>query len=155
MAKNTFRDVSKKLTPVDLAVVESALKIVLPDPVKSHYLEYNGGAPERTCWELESGEALCITDFLPMMYAFEDGRTMESVYLKGLKRNFLVKGLVPFANDWGGNYFCFDDEGRVYFYSIDNWSDRRSTEDNKRAATKFLLPSFAEFIDRLKFKEAA
>jgi hypothetical protein len=58
-----------------------------------------------------------------------------------------AKYLFPFADEMGGDEFCFSlqekDQGAVYYWSHDT--------DN---APEYLAPSFTEFISRLKAEES-
>jgi len=134
------------LSREDLASVERDLGITIPEEVKAHYLRHNGETPDPGCWILENGEAACIAECFPIKHG---ERTLESVYKTGLEKGFLTKGLVPFANDWGGNYFCFDERGQAHFYAMDAWSDRLSMEENKKKAASLLTESFKAFIQGL------
>ena len=155
MAKNKFQDVQQRLSEADLVDVERRLGIRIPDGVGRHYLENNGGTPERPCWELDNGEQLCISEFLAMKYSGGDSATLEDTYQSGLKKNILNPGMVPFARDWGGNYFVFDDQGQVFFYAMDAWSDKLTVEQNKKKAAKLLTRSFSTFVDKLMPDENA
>jgi hypothetical protein len=149
LATNRFVDVAGELKDADLREIEAALKIQIPEEVKQHYLAQNGGIPERPCWDLDSGEQLCISQFLPIKYPTSDNRTLESTFQKAAARDLLLPGLVPFAKDWGGNYVCFDSAGQIYFYAMDNWRPERSMEENKKAAAQFLASSMKEFVEQL------
>jgi hypothetical protein len=149
MARNTFSGASEPVSAAEIADTATALGVVIPEEVARHYVEHNGGTPARPCWEQNDFEPLCIAEFLPIRHATEDGSSVETSYANGVKKGFLPRGLVPFAVDWGGNYFCFDEDGRVYFFAVDAWSDRLSNEENQKKAAKLLSRSFKTFIDKL------
>ena len=134
---------SEKLTPDDIRDVESRLGIVIPGEVRDHYLQHNGGIPDPNCWMMDNSVWHCVQMFLPIKYG---RRTLESVYKQGAEKGYLTKNLIPFGNDHGGNYFCFDETGRVYFCAMDVWSRELSDEANRKNATKLLAPSFNEFV---------
>ncbi|MGH9760486.1 MAG: SMI1/KNR4 family protein [Blastocatellia bacterium] len=140
------RKPAERLTLNDLDEVELNRGVKLPDEVRRHYLEYNGGIPDPNCWVMENGEWHCVQQFLPIKYG---KRTLESVYLKGVEKGYLGPEMVPFANDQGGNYFCFDQAGRVFFYAMDVWSPDATNEENKKRAAKLLADSFNEFVSGL------
>lgn len=75
---------------------------------------------------------------------------MESVLAVARAKDILLGNLVPFASDWGGNYFCFDSHGRIYFYSLDDWSAEMSMEENKKNAARLLANDFDSFFERLE-----
>jgi hypothetical protein len=147
MTSNIFRKNLPALTTEDVRTVEEQVKIKLPDEVKSHYLAYNGGVPQRPCWQLEDGEFHRVGVFLPMKYGLAGGRTVETVYAKGTKGGYLTKDLIPFANDEGGNYFCFNPHGEIFFYAMDIWDKNLSDDENRRKAIEPLTHSFSAFVD--------
>jgi hypothetical protein len=149
MARNTFSNVREKITAAEIAEAGTALGVVIPDEVVRHYVEHNGGTPARPCWQSDDFEPACISQFLPIKHATTGGLSVEKSYRNGVEKGFLPRGLVPFAVDWGGNYFCFDEDGGVYFFAVDAWSDDLSNEDNQKEATRFLSRSFKTFVDTL------
>jgi hypothetical protein len=149
MARNPFSDVGEKLTAAEIAETAATLGIVIPDEVAEHYVAHNGGTPARPCWEQNDYEPSCVSEFLPIKHATKGGLSVERSYRNGVEKGFLPQGLVPFAVDWGGNYFCFDEDGHVYFYAIDAWSDRLSNEENRKKAARLLSRSFKTFVERL------
>jgi hypothetical protein len=138
-----FRNAGDSIMREDILEIASRLNIVIPQAVQAHYLRHNGGIPEPDCWIMENGEWHCVQAFLPMKHG---RRTLESVYLQGIAKDYLARNVVPFANDAGGNYFCFEPRGRVCFYAMDGWNAERSVEENKKKATQWLANSFEEFI---------
>jgi cell wall assembly regulator SMI1 len=149
MARNTFSDVSERITAAEVAETATALGIVIPDDVVRHYAEHNGGTPSRPCWEQDGWEPACIAEFLPIKHATDGGSSLENSYLNGVKKGFLPRWLIPFAVDWGGNYFCFDEDGQVYFVAVDAWRENLSNEENQEKATRLLSRSFKTFVDKL------
>lgn len=81
----------------------------------------------RPAWELDSGEFLLISEFLP-----------------------LGPGLVPFALDWGGNCLCFDAAGAVYFLALDGRHAERSVAENLQHTTRWVAASFDAFLSGLQ-----
>jgi cell wall assembly regulator SMI1 len=142
-----FRKLSESVNRNDINELEQKLGIIFPEEVKGHYLEYNGGIPDPNCWVMDNGEWHCVQQFLPMKHG---KRTIESVYLQGMERGYLIAKTVPFANDPGGNYFCFNEAGQVYFYAMDVWSPDLPAEENRKKAAKRLAESFQEFVSGLE-----
>ena len=50
MPELKLTDCQKKLTPADLALVEQAHRIKLPQTFRNFYWKHNGGSPDRTTW---------------------------------------------------------------------------------------------------------
>lgn len=88
--------------------------------------------------------------FLPMKTRTKTAKTIEETYQTDLDAGYLVRGLVPFARDFGGNYVCFDKQGGIVFYAMDTWSAGRGDEGNKRDAMRPLTDSFQAFLDGLQ-----
>jgi len=144
--KNEFFECAQKLELSDLLEVESRLGISLPDDFKDHYLEYNGGVPQRSCWEYMEGEYYEIADFKPIKYSSSDEEslsiydTVEGTYTKYLEDKLIDKDYLPFANDWGGNYFCINlKNNNIIFYAMDT--------DVK--PIKILTNGFTNFLENL------
>ncbi|RYF75399.1 MAG: SMI1/KNR4 family protein [Cytophagaceae bacterium] len=51
-----FTVCGQQISNSDFAEVETRLSIPLPVGLKEHYQKYNGGVPERQCWEYLDGE---------------------------------------------------------------------------------------------------
>jgi hypothetical protein len=129
---NQFRKTVESLNETDFQGVERELGVRLPREVRDHYLQYNGGIPEHPCWKLDWGDEYSrVSTFLPMKYTLRRGRNVESVYRNGIDGEYLVRGLVPFANDEGGNYYCFNEHGEVFFYAGINRSPTRRTREKR------------------------
>lgn len=139
----TIGNPSERITQDDIRAVASRLDIAIPEQVEAFYLAQNGGVPTLSCWMMENGECHCIQTSLPMKYG---KRTLESVYLMGIAKDYLTRNMVPFANDAGGNYFCFDHRGHVYFYAMDGWDSDLSMGENRSKAAQWLAGSFQAFI---------
>jgi len=129
--------------------------VSFPDEMKFHYLRNNGGIPENPCWETEDGEPYCVSEFLPIKYTYKGGITLEDTYKRLVEKKVLPKTLIPFAVDWGGNFFCVNPNGHVYFYATDAWSDELSFEENQRESAQLLCESLSYFIEQLKPDEDA
>ena len=148
-----FQRVSKPLMLEDITQVELDLGILIPNEVKIHYLQHNGGLPDPNTWIIDEDFGIwhSVSTFFPMRYPsdFSTGITIESVYKQGQEKDFLLRDLVPFANDPGGNFFCFDPNGQVYFYSMDDWDQNLSKDENKLKSKRFLTNSFSAFVEGL------
>ena len=149
MYVNRFARCEVSVTEDDLVAVERAFAVIIHAELRRHYLFCNGGVPEKTCWIQPGWEPTCLTMFLPVRPRWiTDPRFARRCSLQDtlddvLDGPHIPPGLVPFAQDWGGNYFCVDgDTGGVYFYAMDSGDD---FEGGKR----YLVGSLKTFIDNL------
>ncbi|HEY0778074.1 MAG TPA: SMI1/KNR4 family protein [Gemmatirosa sp.] len=132
----------------DLRQVEQQLGTGFPDDVVQHYSATNGGIPENHWWDNGDSE-FEISHFLPMQAPLPDGRSVESTHAMLVSKGLIDRQLVPFALDSGGNYYCFDRSGAVYFVATDVWSDDQTPAENRAEATTRLADSFSVFVDML------
>ena len=148
MRNISLKKSGESISPEEIEQVESELGVKLPSSLKSFYADKNGGVPEPNCWIRDDSDPLCVHRFLPMKYP-GGNLTIEALYKRGLEKDFLPDDLIPFAVDSGSNFFCVDSEDRVFFYAMDSWRDKLSSDENKARARKFLANSFDEFIGGL------
>lgn len=149
MTDLVFQNSLAPIDDADLQRVAALIGYAVPLAVACHYRRCNGGVPALTAWELDGGELLVVSEFLPMAAAMPDRRTVESTWALLQQRQVLKPGLVPFALDWGGNYISFDAEGAVYFSAMDAWRAERGREDNIACTTRRITASFVAFVDGL------
>jgi len=140
-----FYNCSFQLTRKDLEEVEILLSFQLPQELKEHYLQYNGGLPNKPCFfEENSGLETRVHVFLPIKFDNNIGYTLEKGYLDFKGRNIIPKKYLPFANDAGGNIFCIDlDSKQVVLIYLD-------LGEVTNRCIKFLANSFTEFINNLE-----
>lgn len=68
-----------------------------------------------------------------------------------ISRQVIPNSLIPFGNDWGGNFFCINkNDDSVVFYAVDAFDDELSLEDNHNNLQRKLAPTFEEFITSLR-----
>ncbi len=146
---NNFSYTDNVISSEDISFVEKQIGISLPDEVVNHYLSNNGGIPTKTYWVKDNWVYLWLHEFLPIKYTNETTRTLEETYLFLRNKNLIPENLVPFAVDHGGNYFCFDSEGKIYFYTMDDWNSDFSYEENQEQSKQYLCKNINEFIDGL------
>jgi hypothetical protein len=150
MYRNYFEKCFPSLSGSEISLIENKFQISFTKELKEHYLFCNGGRPKRKCWEENGWEPVCLKSFLPII---PEGRSEDefglSNNLQAALTGLLLDGphipqeFIPFAEDWGGNYFCQDmDSGYVYFFSMDCGDD---FERGKRYLTKTLT----DFINNL------
>ena len=145
-----FSKTSTKLSVDDLKSVEIKLGLILPDQLANHYLQFNGGIPDKPVFYSEKSDIETrIQVFLPMRNSNIKGLpTFEEMYLK-LKEQItlLSRRYLPFAHDGGANPFCVDLEtGNIVIIWLDI-----GIVDNK--AIKYLANDFNDFIVNLENEE--
>ncbi|WP_260436518.1 SMI1/KNR4 family protein [Burkholderia sp. Bp9004] len=154
MYGNEFTKGGVSLSTADFARAEAQMGKSLPEGLKEFLLSVNGGVPERTYWPIDGGEFLWVKRFLSLIDSLGRGPTIEQSYLNGQQRAFLPSDLIPFAIDHGGNFFCLDEAGRVYFYAVDAWSPDATFEANVQHAKSYLTVEIRAFIEGLEPDEA-
>jgi len=131
-----FSNCGANLSLEDIGDIQQQLDLVLPEELVNHYLIHNGGIPSNSFWILEDGCSLWVKKFLPIKFPVGTERTLEDSYLLMVAKNVMPNGLMPFAIDHGGNYFCIDTSGEVYFYAVDGWDEALNNEQNHEKAKK-------------------
>ena len=155
-----FVDSEKPLTDDDLKRAEKRLGVHFPDDFSRFYKDHNGGDPNRTVFRDFYGEIedIEISGFMSILYRreFSDSPdfTLDGRAQAEWTSNKVPRTLLPFAMDWGGNYFCLGlDDGRVYYYVFDTWDEHLSAEENFAVNSTAIAPSFGYFIDHLQPSE--
>lgn len=140
-----FYKCSFQLTRKDLEEIEMLLNFQLPQELKDHYLQYNGGLPKKPCFfEENSGLETRVHVFLPIKFNNNIGYTLEEGYLDFKNRDIIPRKYLPFANDAGGNIFCIDlDSKQVVLIYLD-------LGEVTNRCIKFLANSFMDFINNLE-----
>lgn len=142
-----FLETSQALNREDIAKVENELDILFPKDFVSHYLEYNGGYPEYDQYTWPDEGTTRVNSFFPIKY--DKFGKIETVYHDlVIIEKYLPKGVVPFATDDGGNFFCIStrdkDYGNVYYVNNDNYDP-----NDVDSAFSILEASFKQFLDKL------
>lgn len=139
-----FSMMSKKLTIEDIRKIEVQIGLKLPLQLVEHYLQYNGGVPDRTYFYSEEADIETnVQTFLPFRYVNEIGITIEDRYVDYRNRKIMPEKLLPFASDAGGNKFCIDIEtGQIYIVWLD-------LGEVTKDCIVFLAEDFNEFMNKL------
>ncbi|WP_161556557.1 SMI1/KNR4 family protein [Burkholderia pyrrocinia] len=156
MTENLFFDCEKEIDPYDLETVELKIGARLPEELKRHYLKFNGGHPKRRYWNdpQMKFDALEVAGFRPIRYCKADHDNPRSLldggYLSLLERAVIPRGLLPFARDIAGNFFCVDlAENDVWHFAADAFDPDASPSENHTNARRRLVGTFQGFIDEL------
>ena len=148
MIENKFLNSKSAITAADLDHLESIIGKKLPLPFRIHYLKYNGGTPERTYWQSEDFEGPVEVSVFKSIVDSES--TVLSTYQLMLKKKVLPPHLLPFANDWGGNFFCLNlDTGAISYFTIDAFDSDRSPEENHAESETPVCSNFLRFVQGL------
>ena len=145
---NRIVDTSKSVTEADLQELEQVFNIKLPLSIKSHYLIYNGGFPEKSLFIDKDGDEYSVDYFIEVKHnsgndLFETLRLLHDPEVMPL-------WLIPFGYEAGGNLFCMstrvEDNGVIYYYN----HEFEYGDDPENHVT-YLSPSLLEFINSLKY----
>jgi len=148
MVENTFSNDEAAISPANLDNLESVIGKKLPAPFRDHYLRYNGGVPERTYWLGETfDEPLEVAAFKPLA---NTSATLLSTYQSMLKKQVIPAHLLPFANDWGGNFFCLNlDSGAISYFTTDSFDSDLNPDENQVRAETLVCSNFTRFVQGL------
>ena len=157
---NNFKKCEKKIGRADIYKTESKLSITLPDDFVSHYLQFNGGIPEKSWWDGGEGfEPVEVAGFKPFFYntqTNDDPRSLiDGCYISMLDREVIPRNLLPFANDWGGNFFCLNlDNYSIVYFATDSFDKDLTMQENHIKLQRYLTNSFSHFVEGLVTEES-
>jgi cell wall assembly regulator SMI1 len=143
------------LTESELASVERELGVEFPRDYRRFLLEQNGGRPVDD-WMLDTPLSHSLGGVEPCDF-FSLGRSGEydmSWMLDSYGVDWLAAGLLPVAEDGGGNVICLslrgDDYGAVYF-----WDHERGAHEDvpSRQSLTVVSESFEAFVNGLRLAE--
>ncbi len=145
---NNFVNTERGVTEEDTSLVETRFEFTFPNDIRSHYLTYNGGEPEKCVFIADDGSEYIITQFLPIKYDEESGRNIEYVLETLRVDGILPDWLIPFADEPGGDLYCFslqaNHEGAIYY-----WSHEYEYGENPENHVTYLAESLKAFINRM------
>ncbi|MCX7746060.1 MAG: SMI1/KNR4 family protein [Clostridia bacterium] len=146
---NHFKSLSKSISDEDLLEIEKKYGFTFPQDIRDHYLTYNGGEPEMYVF-IDEGYKYIIQRFIPIKHR----KTMDSEILEDIldmlrtADKILPDWLIPFADDPGGNLYCFslnkDEEGVIYF-----WEHDYDFGEDPEEHVGYLAPSLKSFIEAM------
>ncbi|MBA1190282.1 SMI1/KNR4 family protein [Pseudomonas entomophila] len=140
----------------DIAALETQIAARLPASFKRLFLSYNGGVPNKDCWEGDDDHDVIRVKKFKALSPSGAQDASETRYLGGCyalmtERQVVPMTLLPFAIDGGGNFFCLDlADGSVCFYATDAFDPDSSVIENQRHAYRRLAETFDSFLSGLK-----
>lgn len=134
----------------DLERIEQKFQVKIPATVREHYLAYNGGYSEKPVFTDKSGNAYIVGWFIPI--CGEKNRSVENTMRLLREDEAIPDWLIPFADEDGGNLFCFsvreEDYGAIYYYDHEF-----EYGENPEEYVTYLAESITIFINSLVEKE--
>ena len=99
-----------------------------------------------------------MAGFKPFIYNSQindDPRSLiDGCYVSMLDRQVIQKNLFPFANDWGGNFFCLDlDNYSIVYFATDSFDEYLTMQENHIKLQRYLTNSFSIFVNGLVTEE--
>ena len=140
---NEVTDAGPGLTEDELDAVEAQIGQSLPQSLREHYAEYNGGQLQNFAFSAPDGQTVELHAFLAMDP--EDEGEFEETYQQArVDPGYLPGDLVPFATDPGGALFCISETpetaGQVFLFNPEE-------ADDPDTALVYLAPSLREFVE--------
>lgn len=138
----------KAVTDAMLNAIEKRLGFKFPKQIREHYRYANGGSLKKYVFPKENGSYI-VSELFPVGN-YDD--SLESHYEDfNVEQKLVPKHLVAFANDPGGDFFCFSvkpgDEGAIYVY-------RHEYYDDLPRAVKRVAGSLREFVEGMQPDES-
>ncbi|MCY6354522.1 SMI1/KNR4 family protein [Clostridium sp. ZS2-4] len=117
---NKILESKKPISEEDIKYVENKYKFFMPKDIRKHYLQYNGGYPEKSMYTTDNGDEFVVTWFIPIK---SDKKSSELYAVLGVLREEKVipDWLIPFADEAGGDFYCYslrkNELGAIYYWS--------------------------------------
>ena len=141
-----FIKTAQAIVQEDIANLERITGHKLPKEFASQYLTFNGGVPDKAlfCDAEDEEDGYEISFYLPVKYYSDDLGEMkiEKSYAKLTSVNVPLHYL-PFAVDWGGNYFAIHLKTEEVVLLLMDLGE--FTED----CIEYLAPNYSEFVENL------
>ena len=151
MYSNQILCAEGKAKKEDLDRIEQKFHVKIPADVREHCLAYNGGYPQKPVFTDKNGDEYIVDMFIPVRDRKK--RPMEkTLELLRADDDVIPDWLIPFAEEDGGNLFCFSvresDFGAIYYYD----HEFEYGEDPEEHIT-WLAESITAFISALTENE--
>ncbi len=119
-------------------------KIDIPNEIKIHYLNFNGGYPEKSLLIVD-GVNYVVNYFCSI--GCNGGVSVEKILSLLNDKKIFPQWLIPLANDESGNFFCYsvkpESRGKIYYYN----HEFEYGENN----TTYLANNIFDFINALDY----
>ncbi|WP_126974513.1 SMI1/KNR4 family protein [Gynurincola endophyticus] len=143
-----FEETSAALTQYDISELQQRFNLTLPEDFIIHYLKFNGGYPKTDTYIWSNNEETGINCFFSIKH--QGFARLEDAYQNlVVEEKVLPKGMVVFATDNGGNFFCISTREKDYGYIYYSNNDSYEVGDEESSLT-FMDRSFKEFMNKLK-----
>ena len=141
---------SKKLSKEDIIEFQKNLTVNLPEYFYDFYNANNGGVVSKNSFYINVEDSYVeVSFFIPIKYKLDKlgDVIIETSYQTLINKNVLIPIYVPFAVDWGGNYFCINtnnDSVVLVLADLGVFAEKN---------IKFLSNNFYDFINHLEERE--
>jgi hypothetical protein len=146
MYLNKILGTKNEIYVTDLKELEKKFNFMFPQSFIDHYLMYNGGYPEKSLFVGNDGKEYVVDYFIPVKN--EKGQSLFTILLLLNDEKIKPRWLIPFADEEGGNLFCFStnekDNGAIYYYNHEF-----EYGDNPEKYIEFISESLLDFINNL------
>ncbi len=119
MSTATFSGGGAALDHDALDRAEGELELEFPEALRELYLRSNGGRPPPSIFVDARGDDYEVHSFKSFGEPGSSGVSIEETHRSLVARGLLPKDLVPIAMDSGGNLYCVDTSGAVFFLPMD------------------------------------
>lgn len=146
MYLNKILGTKDNILETDLQELEKRFNFKFPSSIRDHYLLYNGGYPEKSLYVGNDSKDYVVDYFIPVKN--EKGQSLFSILPLLNDEKIKPKWLIPFADEEGGNLFCFSisekDNGAIYYYNHEF-----EYGENPENHIMYLSESLPDFINSL------
>jgi hypothetical protein len=124
------------LTPAELDAYCAANRLALPEPLRRQLLDQNGGAPTAEVRvDLPGGDE---TELLGLFGIRMRNLSAELAWNAETFTGRVPDGMIPFANDAGGNLFLVGTDGTVSFWDHEREGSPRALCPLDQSLDRFL-----------------
>ena len=145
MYLNKILETKDNILETDLQELEKRFNFKFPSSISDYYLLYNGGYPEKSLY-IGNDKDYVVDYFIPVKN--EKGQSLFSILPLLNDEKIKPKWLIPFADEEGGNLFCFSisekDNGAIYYYNHEF-----EYGENPENHIMYLSESLPDFINSL------
>ncbi|WP_152847294.1 SMI1/KNR4 family protein [Bacillus paralicheniformis] len=134
----------KELSNKEINEVENKMKVAFPSDYKEVVKKYQGCVPlDKNVVEIGG-----FKESFNFLLTIESDEYIGILEVYDSIKDRLVKNVIPFANDPGGNFYCFDyrnsSEPKIVFW------DHEEAYTNPEKALIYVCENFTELINGLR-----